>query len=174
MVGLTLNRSIRTAAVIAVLGVTATACSSTPSAVRSTTTSSATTTTVVPSTTTSVPPTTTAPGGFVPLSVPTTAPPAVPPAPQPSAEDAADALVGYWADGNRTSALRVATPAAVSTLFAVAYPSGLAINRGCTDAFPPIICTYGAPGGGPTNAPIYQLYESQAPGGWYVGSVELQ
>lgn len=171
---LTLNRSIRTVAVVAVLGVTAAACSSKPSAAPTTTTPSATTTTVVSGTTTTAAPTTTTPGGFVPLSVPTTVAPAVPPAPQPSAEDAANALVGYWADGNRTSALRVATPAAVSTLFAVAYPSGLAINRGCTDAFPPIICTYGAPGGGPTNAPIYQLYESQAPGGWYVGSVQIQ
>ena len=68
----------------------------------------------------------------------------------------------------------MATPQAVATLFAVRYPSGLAINRGCTSAFPPIICTFGAPGGGPTNAPIYQLYESQAPGGWYVGSVQIQ
>ncbi|MGD0380212.1 MAG: hypothetical protein ABSC30_09535 [Acidimicrobiales bacterium] len=161
------------AAVMVVLGVTATACSSTPSAAPTTTTPSVTTTTVVPVTTT-VAPTTTAPGGFVPLSVPTTAAPVVPPAPQPTAEDAANALVGYWADGNRASALRVATPDAVSTLFASAYPSGLAVNRGCTDAFPPIICTYGAPGGGPTNAPIYQLYESQAPGGWYVGSVKIQ
>jgi hypothetical protein len=98
----------------------------------------------------------------------------VPPAPQPSPDAAANALVGYWASGNRTTALRVATPQAVATLFAVAYPSGLAINRGCTSAFPPIICTFGAPGGGPVNAPIYQLLETQAPGGWYVSSVEIQ
>jgi len=72
-------------------------------------------------------------------------------------------------------ALRVATAQAVATLFAVPYPSGLAINRGCTSAFPPIICTYGAPGGGPVNAPIYQVSVSQAPGGlWYVSSVEIE
>ena len=104
----------------------------------------------------------------------TTVAPVVPPAPQPSPETAANALVGYWASGNRATALRVATPQAVATLFAVHYPSGLAINRGCTTAFPPIICTYGAPGGGPENAPIYQLYETQAPGGWYVSSVQIQ
>ena len=108
------------------------------------------------------------------VPVPTTAVPVIPPAPQPSPEAAANALVGYWASGNRTTALRVATPQAVATLFAVPYPSGLAINRGCTSAFPPIICTFGAPGGGPTNAPIYQLFESQAPGGWYVSSVQIQ
>jgi hypothetical protein len=153
---------------VAVLGVTATACSS-PKA--SAPTTQATTTTIAATTTTTgsavtIPPAT--------VPVPTTAAPVVPPAPQPSAEDAADALVAYWSEGNRTTALRVATSQAVSTLFAVPYPSGLAINRGCTDAFPPIICTYGAPGGGPTNAPIYQLYETQAPGGWYVSSVEIQ
>jgi hypothetical protein len=82
--------------------------------------------------------------------------------------------VGYWASGNRASAARVATSQAIATLFAVPYPSGLAINRGCTSAFPPLICTFGAPGGGPTNAPIYQLYELQAAGGWYVNSVQIQ
>lgn len=164
-----LARTIEVVVVGAVLGATAAACSTTPSAAPTTSTppttaASATTSTGVPAPTTTA---TTAP-------VPTTAAPVIPPAPQPSAEDAANALVGYWAQGNRPSALRVATPAAVATLFAVRYPSGLAVNRGCTSAFPPIICTYGAPGGGPVNAPIYQLYESQAPGGWYVGSVQIQ
>ncbi len=150
------------------VGATAAACSSTPSAAPTT---SSTPTTAAATTTSDAPaPTTTA----TTVPVPTTAAPVIPPAPQPSAQDAADALVGYWAEGNRPSALRVATPAAVATLFAVKYPSGLAINRGCTSAFPPIICTYGAPGGGPVNAPIYQLYESQAPGGWYVRSVQIQ
>jgi hypothetical protein len=98
----------------------------------------------------------------------------VPPAPQPSAEIAANALVGYWASGNRATALRVATPQAVATLFAVPYPPGLAINRGCTSAFPPLICTYGPPGGGPTNAAIYQLYATQTPAGWYVSRVQIE
>ncbi len=150
------------------LGVTATACGTSKAAAPTTqpTTTAATATTlqtIPPASTTS----TTVP-------VPTTAAPVIPPAPQPTAEAAANALVGYWASGNRTTALRVATPQAVTTLFAVPYPSGLAVDRGCTSAFPPIICTFGAPGGGPTNAPIYQLYESQAPGGWYVGSVQIQ
>jgi hypothetical protein len=156
---------------IGVLGVTATACGTTQAAVPPTRPTTAATTattllTIPPALTTTAPPTT--------VPVPTTAAPVIPPAPQPTAEAAATALVGYWASGNRATALRVATPQAVATLFAVRYPSGLAIDRGCTSAFPPIICTFGAPGGGPTNAPIYQLYESQAPGGWYVGSVQVQ
>ncbi|HEY5024886.1 MAG TPA: hypothetical protein VII76_07910 [Acidimicrobiales bacterium] len=163
------TRSFRATAVVAVLAVTATACGTSKAATPTTgpTTTGATTTapiqTIPPASTT----TTTVP-------VPTTAPPVIPPAPQPTPEAAANALVSYWASGNRTTALRVATPQAVATLFAVRYPSGLAINRGCSSAFPPIICTFGAPGGGPVNAPIYQLYESQAPGGWYVGSVQIQ
>ena len=106
--------------------------------------------------------------------MPTTAAPVIPPAPQADRRGRRQRPRGYWASGNRATALRVATPQAVATLFAVRYPSGLAINRGCTSAFPPIICTFGAPGGGPVNAPIYQLLESQAPGGWYVSSVEIQ
>jgi hypothetical protein len=164
-----LTRSLRAAAVVAVLGVTATACSTpkatSPTTAPTTTAASTPIQTIPPASSTTT--TTTA-------AAPTTTAAVVPPAPQPSAEAAADALVSYWSSGNRTTALRVATPQAVATLFAVKYPSGLAINRGCTDAFPPLICTYGAPGGGPVNAPIYQLYETQAPGGWYVSSVQIQ
>jgi hypothetical protein len=134
-------------------------------------TSPSTSTTAPPTTTTA--PTTTTPPVTAPPA-PTTTAPAIPPAPQPSPEVAANALVGYWASGNRATALRVATPQAVATLFAVPYPNGLANNRGCTSAFAPIICTFGAPGGGPVNAPIYQVYVTQAPGGWYVSSVQIE
>jgi len=158
-----LTRWLRAAAVVTVVGVTATACSTPKTTAPTAPTTTAPIQTIPPASST----TTTAPA-------PTTTAPVVPPAPQPNAQAAADALVGYWSSGNRTTALRVATPQAVATLFAVKYPSGLAINRGCTDAFPPIICTYGAPGGGPVDAPIYQLYETQAPGGWYVSSVQIQ
>ncbi|MDR3650977.1 MAG: hypothetical protein P4L20_17960 [Acidimicrobiales bacterium] len=162
--------SVRAAAVAAVLGVGAAACSSNPAAApptQPTTTLASSATTTVPTSTAP----TTAPGP-VPT---TTAPPAVPPAPQPSAEDAANALVGYWASGNRAAAMRVATAPAVATLFGVAYPNGLAVNRGCSSSFSPIVCTYGAPAGGPVNAPIYQLDEVQAPsGGWYVNTVQIE
>ena len=163
-------RSLRAAAVVAVLGVAAAACG-TPKATSSSTTTTALTTTTASTPIQTIPP---ASSTTTTAAAPTTTAAVVPPAPQPSPEAAADALVSYWSSGNRTTALRVATPAAVATLFAVKYPSGLAINRGCTTAFPPIICTYGAPGGGPVNAPIYQLYETQAPGGWYVSSVQIQ
>ncbi len=165
-----LTRSFRVVALAAALGVAAAACSSTPAAAPPT----QPTTTVAPTTTTTVP-TTTAPTTAGTTAPPTTAAPAIPAAPQPSAEDAANALVGYWASGNRAGASRVATAQAVATLFAVAYPNGLAINRGCSSSFSPIVCTYGAPGGGPVNAPIYQLDEVQAPSGlWYVNTVQIE
>ncbi len=162
-----LARSVRAAAVTAGLAVAVSACGSSPAAAPTT----LPTTTVASTTTTTTTATTTAP---TTAPVPTTAAAALPPAPQPSAEDAANALVGYWASGNRASALRVATSQAVTTLFAVAYPNGLAINRGCSSSFSPIICTFGAPGGGPTNAPIYQLDELQTTGGWYVNAVQIE
>ena len=71
---------------------------------------------------------------------------ALPTALKPGAEDAATALVSSWAAGNRAAALTVATPAAVTTLFAAPYASGLAIDRGCSTSFTPIVCTFGPPG----------------------------
>jgi len=68
----------------------------------------------------------------------------------------------------------VATQAAVNTLFAVPYANGLAEDRGCSTSFTPIVCTFGPPGGASPNDPIYQIYVSQAPGGWYVSSVKLE
>jgi len=163
-----LARPVRIAAALAALGVATAACGTSGQSGSTTTTQPSTTS--APSSTTTTTTTTAPPGTTTP---PTTAA-AIPPAPQPNAETAAQALVTYWAQGNRATALRVATTQAVATLFAVPYPSGLAINRGCTSAFPPIICTFGAPGGGPTNAPIYQVSVSQAPGGWYVSSVQIE
>jgi hypothetical protein len=98
----------------------------------------------------------------------------VPGALQASADDAADALVSAWASGDRTTALSVATPQAVATLFAVPYPRGLAIDRGCSSGFVPVTCTFGAPGGGPPTASIFQLSVSQTSGGWYVSSVTIE
>jgi len=124
-----------------------------------TSTVAATTTTVAAAPTTTAAPATTV---------------AVPPSLQTSAQAAATVLVNAWAANNRSRALLVAVPQAVSTLFAVPYPGSLAISRGCTSAFPPIICTYGPPGGGPTNAPIYQIHITPVNGGWYVSSVQIE
>ncbi|MBO0748167.1 MAG: hypothetical protein J2O47_07445, partial [Acidimicrobiaceae bacterium] len=89
------------------------------------------------------------------------------------AEQAADALVSGWAAGNRPAALSVAVPAAVNTLFAVPYPSGNAVFRGCSSAFPPLVCSYGPPALG--NGSLFEIYVSQAPaGGWYVSSVVVE
>jgi hypothetical protein len=114
-----------------------------------------------PTTTTSAPATTT-----------TTA--ALPTALKPGAEEAATALVSNWAAGNRAAALTVATPAAVTALFATPYTSGLALDRGCSTSFSPIVCTFGPPGGASPSDPIYEIDVTQAPGGWYVSSVRSE
>jgi hypothetical protein len=62
----------------------------------------------------------------------------------------------------------------VNTLFAAAYPAGAAISRGCTSAFPPIVCTYGPPGGAPSTDALFDLYVAQSPEGWYVSSVVIR
>jgi hypothetical protein len=92
--------------------------------------------------------------------------------PQPGPQEAAAALVAAWAAGNRAAATQVAVPAAVKALFSVAYPgAGLTTSRGCSTQFPPIVCTYGPPGGGSPNDPVFEVYLKQAAPGWYVSSV---
>jgi hypothetical protein len=119
---------------------------------------SATTTTKVSTTTTSTDPPTTQ---------------AIPPAPKPTAAIAAADLISSWAAGNQAEALAVATAPAVSTLFAGHYVDGLAIDRGCSVAFSPIVCTYGPPGGAAPTDPIYELSVVQSAGAWYVSSVTI-
>jgi len=133
------------------------------------TTTGTTTGPTEPAPTVSVPQATTAPA---PTSPPTTV--WKPTAPQATADAAAAALVQAWAGGDRAGAGAVATPDAVATLFAVPYPGpGLAISRGCSSAFPPIVCTYGPPGGAAPTDAIYEILVSQAPAGWYVSSVRV-
>ena len=98
----------------------------------------------------------------------------LPTALKPGAEAAATTLVSNWATGNRAAALTVATPAAVTALFTVPYASGLAIDRGCSTSFTPIVCTFGPPGDASPNDPIYEIDVSQAAGGWYVSSVKIE
>ncbi len=99
---------------------------------------------------------------------------ALPTALQPAAQAAATALVTSWSTGNKPAALTVATPAAVTALFAAPYASGLAIDRGCSTSFTPIVCTFGPPGGASPTDPIYEIIVSQATGGWYVSSVRVE
>lgn len=110
--------------------------------------------------------TTLAHGGTTTVAVPTTL--------SPSAEGAATALVATWATNNRASALKVATPAAVATLFNVPYASGLSLDRGCSTSFSPIVCTFGPPGGASPTDPIYEIMVSEVQGGWYVSSVKIE
>jgi hypothetical protein len=97
----------------------------------------------------------------------------LPAALQPSAAVAAGDVISSWASGNRAEALSVATAPAVAALFAGHYTSGLVIDRGCSVAFSPIVCTYGPPGGAAPTDPIYEIYVTQAPGGWYVSSAKV-
>jgi hypothetical protein len=92
----------------------------------------------------------------------------------PSADAAATALVSSWSTNNRSAALKQATATAVTTLFSVPYAGGLAIARGCSTSFSPIVCTFGPPGGASPTDPIYEITVSQAPGGWYVSSVKIE
>jgi hypothetical protein len=118
------------------------------------------------STSTSTPPAVTATGG-------TTATAALPVALKPTAAAAAAAFISSWAAGNQAQASSVATSSAVATLFAGRYTPGLVIDRGCSVAFPPIVCTYGPPGGAAPTDAIYQIDVIQALGGWYVSSVKI-
>jgi hypothetical protein len=99
---------------------------------------------------------------------------ALPTALKSGAEAAATALVSSWSTGNKPAALTVATSAAVATLFSVPYASGLAVNRGCSTSFSPIVCTFGPPGGASPTDSIYQIMVSQVAGGWYVNSVRIE
>jgi hypothetical protein len=98
----------------------------------------------------------------------------VPPAGQPTADAAATRLIAAWAAGDRVTASTVGTPGAVASLFSVPYPgAGLALPRGCTEAFQPIVCTYGPPGGASPSDRVFEISVSQGPTGWYVSSVRV-
>jgi len=113
------------------------------------------------------PPTTTSAHGTTTTAVlPTTL--------SPSADAAATALVSSWSTNNRSAALTVATPAAATTLFSVPYAGGLALARGCSTSFSPIVCTFGPPGGASPTDPIYEIMVSQVSGEWYVSSVKVE
>ncbi len=104
----------------------------------------------------------------------TTTTAALPTTLSPSAQAAATALISSWSTNNRSAALAVATPTAVGALFSVPYASGLAIARGCSTSFSPIVCTFGPPGGASPTDAIYQIKVSQVEGGWYASSVTIE
>jgi len=78
--------------------------------------------------------------------------------------------VSAWSSVNQALAATVASPAAVSTLFAQTYPAGYLQARGCTSGASPATCTYRNTR---TNG-IYEIEISSGSGGWYVSSVTAE
>jgi hypothetical protein len=98
----------------------------------------------------------------------------MPTAAQAAPDAAAARLVSAWAAGDRATAATVASPAAVEALFAAPYPGpGLAIPRGCSTGFSPIVCTYGPPGGAAPTDSIYEISVAHDAAGWYVTSARI-
>lgn len=77
-----------------------------------------------------------------------------------------------WFAGNRAGSATVATPAAVAALYATAYAGQPLNDRGCTDQFPPLVCTWGPYAGG--SGSIYQVSVSPAGAKWFVSSVVIE
>lgn len=98
--------------------------------------------------------------------------PALPPDPQPSAEQASGVFMDGWMAGDRARSSSVAAASAVSTLYATPYGGQPLNDRGCTDSFPPLICTWGPYAGG--HGSIYQVQVSPDGSSWYVSSVQIE
>jgi hypothetical protein len=112
-------------------------------------------------------------------SAPTTAPPttaapattstvAAEVAPQPSPDQASAALLDAWRRGDRATALRVASVAAVDTTFG--HPAGPTTGRGCQEPVSQSSdCAFGYAGG------LLVLHTVQTPSGlWVVDSVNFE
>lgn len=93
----------------------------------------------------------------------------VPSSPASSSEDAAVALTSAWGSGDRARAAQVATPAAVTTLFALPYPRGNLQFRSCSNGSPST-CTYRNTAS--SAGEIYDLVVVQVAKGWYVMAVQ--
>ena len=88
-------------------------------------------------------------------------------APQSSPDAAAARLISAWSSGDQALARTVATPSAVSTLFAQSYPAGYLQARGCTTGANPGTCTYR----NTKTDGIYEIQVSSGSTGWYVSAV---
>ncbi len=129
--------------------------------------------TTTPATTT---PATTTPATTTPATTPATTTPAttttLPADPQPSADAAAADFIDGWKSGARGQAQRVATKRAVTSLFAHAYKGQNVIDRGCSDQFLPVVCSYGPYGGG--SGALYEVNVRPKGAKWYVSSVIIE
>jgi hypothetical protein len=103
-------------------------------------------------------------------SPPTSA--ALPPDPQPSADQAASLFMDTWMANNQAEARTVATNSAIAALFATPYARQPLVDRGCTEAFPPLVCTWGPHAGG--QGAIYQVQVSPDGSRWYVSGVTIE
>jgi hypothetical protein len=74
--------------------------------------------------------------------------------------------------GDRAQSESVATASAVETLYAVPYHGQPVNDRGCTDSFSPLICTWGPYAGG--QGSIYQVQVSPDGNLWYVSAVTIE
>jgi hypothetical protein len=77
-----------------------------------------------------------------------------------------------WMAGNRSQSETVATAAAVNTLFATPYHGQPLNDRGCSDAFQPLVCTWGPYAGG--QGSIYQVQLTSEGSRWYVSAVIVE
>jgi hypothetical protein len=77
-----------------------------------------------------------------------------------------------WIDGNRAGSASVAVGSAVATLYATHYADQPLNDRGCTSAFPPLICTWGPYAGG--KGSIYQVSVKPIGANWYVSAVTIE
>ena len=77
-----------------------------------------------------------------------------------------------WMSGDRQESASVATASAVGALFATPYEHQPLNDRGCTDAFPPLVCTWGPYAYG--HGSIYQIQISPDGNRWYVSAVTVE
>lgn len=74
--------------------------------------------------------------------------------------------------GIRSRSQTVATAEAVSTLFNAPYRGQPLNDRGCSDAFRPVVCTWGPYAYG--HGSIYQVQVAADGGRWYVSGVIIE
>lgn len=119
------------------------------------------------------PATTTIPTTTVPKKPPRKTTTTLPHSPQSSPDAAATLFMQGWIGGNRAQSASVGTSSAVATIFATPYAGQTVVDRGCSNSFTPIRCSWGPNGGGDGN--IYEVTLASTPAGtWYVSGVAVE
>ncbi|HLI54012.1 MAG TPA: hypothetical protein VKU88_06790 [Acidimicrobiales bacterium] len=119
-------------------------------------------------------PATSTPAKTAPASTaaPTTTTTPLPPDPQPSPEQASSVFMEGWIHADRAQSASVAVPQALATLYATRYAGQPLNDRGCDDAFQPLICTWGPYAYG--SGSIYQVQLSPDGSRWYVSGLIIE